>query len=105
MLCDVKTSYVLRAMLYLGNEDRPNDVGMAELVVLTLMDPYHKTSQNVTTDSFFTSMKRAKKLLEHDITVVRTLRSNKKNYQKNRYMTYACYLFIPLDFCLVEIME
>ena len=39
-------------MPYLGKEDRPDDVGVAEHVVLTLKDPYHKTSLNVTTDNF-----------------------------------------------------
>ena len=65
-------------MPYLGKEDHFDDVGVAEHVVLTLMNPYHKTGLNVTTDNFFTSMKTAKKLLEHDITMVGTLCSNKK---------------------------
>ena len=82
MLCDVKTSYALRATPYLGKEDRPDDVGVADHVVLTLMDPYHKTSLNVTTDNFFMSIKTAKKLLEHDITMVGTLRINKKRNTK-----------------------
>ena len=36
-LCDVKTSYVLRAMPYVGKEDRPQ-VGIAEHVVMSLMN-------------------------------------------------------------------
>ena len=48
--CDVKTSHVLRAMPYVGKEDRPH-VGVAEHVVMSLMKPYHKTGQNVTTDN------------------------------------------------------
>ena len=63
----------------LGKENLPDDVGMAEHVVLTVMDSYHKTGQNVPTDNFFTSVKRAKKLLKHNIVAIRTLRSNKKN--------------------------
>ena len=77
MLYDVKTSYVLPAMPYLAKEDCLDDVGVAEHVVLTLMDIYHKTGPNVTTNNFFTSMKTAKKLLEHNITVVGTLRSKR----------------------------
>ena len=78
MLCDVKTSYVLRVMPYLGKADHPDDVGVAEHVKLTLMDPYHKTGLDITTDNIFTSITTAKKFLKHDITTVGTLRSNKK---------------------------
>ena len=48
MLCDVKTFYFLRAMPYVGKEDRPQ-VGVAEQVVMSLMEPYRKTGQNVAT--------------------------------------------------------
>ena len=78
MLCDVKTSYVLRVMPYLGKTDHPDDVGVAEHVNLTLMDSYHKTGLNVTTDNIFTSITTAKKFLRHDITTAGTLRSNKR---------------------------
>ena len=77
-MCDVKTSYVLCAMPYLGKENRSDDVGVAEQVVLTLMDPYRKTGLNVATNNPFTLMKTAKNLLKHDITMVRTLGTNKK---------------------------
>ena len=72
LLCDVKTSYVLRAIPYVGKEDRPQ-IGVAELVVMSLMEPYHNTGQNVTIDNYFTSLKTAKNLLQHNITMVGTL--------------------------------
>ena len=68
LLCDVKTFYLLRAMLYVGKEDRPQ-IGVAEHVVMNLMEPYHNTGQNVTTDNYFTSLKTTKNLLHHKITM------------------------------------
>ena len=58
-------------------EDRPQ-VGVAEHVVISLMEPYHKTGQNVTTDNYFTSLRTAKNLLQHNITMAGILRKNKK---------------------------
>ena len=77
MLCDVKSSYALRAVPYVGGEDW-SQVGVAKHVVMSLMEPYHKTGQNVTTDKYFTSLKTAKNLLQHNITKMGTLRKNKK---------------------------
>ena len=77
MLCDVKSSCVLRAMPYVGKKDRPQ-VGVAEHLVVSLMEPYHKTGQNVTTDNYFTSLKTAKNFLRHNVTMVGALRKNKK---------------------------
>ena len=77
LLCDAKTSYVVRAIPYVGKEDRPQ-IGVAEHVVMSLMEPYHNTGQNVTTDNYFTSLKTAKNLLQHKITMVGTLRKNKR---------------------------
>ena len=70
--CDVKTFHVLRAIPYVGKEDRPQ-IGVGEHVVMSLMEPYHNTGQNFTTDNYFTSLKTAKNLLQHNITMVGTL--------------------------------
>ena len=69
-------------------EDCPDDVGVAEHVVPPPVDPYHKT---------------AKKLLQHNATMVGALRSNKKMPRELMYDARKL-LFIPLDFCLVEMM-
>ena len=92
-------------MPYFDKKDLPNDVGMAEHVVLILMNPYRKTGLYVTTDNFFTFTKTAKKLFEHDITLVETLHSNEKKIPKVLCLTHPSYLFIPLDFCLVEMIK
>ena len=53
MVCDTTTSFVLRAFLYVGREER--DVGLGEYVTLSLMESYKNTGLNVTTNNFFTS--------------------------------------------------
>ena len=68
---------MLRAISYVGKEDRPQ-IGVAEHVVMSLMEPYHSTGQNVTTDNYFTSLKTAKNLVQHNITMVGTLQKNKR---------------------------
>ena len=77
LLCDVKTSCVLKAIPYVGKEDRPR-IGVVEHVAMSLMEPYHNTGQNVTTDNYFTSLKTAKNLLQHNIMMVGTLQKNKR---------------------------
>ena len=64
-------------MPHVGKEDRPQ-VDVAEHVVMSLIMLYHKTGKNVTTDNHFTSLKTAKNILQHNITMVGTLRENKK---------------------------
>ena len=49
LLWDVKTSYELWSIPYVGKKDRPQ-IGVAEHVEMSLMEPYHNTGQNVTTD-------------------------------------------------------
>ena len=100
MLCEVKTSYVLRVMRYLGKKERSDDV-----CVLTLMDPYHKTGLNVTTENFLTYMKTAKKLVEHDITMVGTLPSNKKEIPKELLYDSSKLPIDSFSFCLVEMIK
>ena len=85
MLCYVKTSYVLRATPYVGKEDRPQ-VGVAEHVVMSLMEPYHKTGQNVTTDNYITSLTTAENLLLQNITMAGTLRKNKRERPLNLHV-------------------
>ena len=47
-------------------------------MVNTLMEPYRKSGLNVTTDNFFTSHRVAQRLLKDDITIVGTLRKNRR---------------------------
>ena len=69
----------MQAMPYvlIDKEDRPQ-VGVVEHVAMCLMELYHKTGQNVTTDNYLISLKTTKNLLQHNVTTVGTLRKNKK---------------------------
>lgn len=78
LLCDSKTSYILQAFPYVGKEDNRVGLGLGEHVVCTLMEPYRKSGLNVTTDNFFTSLRVARHLLKDDMTIVGTLRQNRR---------------------------
>ena len=77
LLWDVKISYVLRSIPYVGKEDRPQ-IGVAEHVVMSLMEQYHNTGQNFTTDNYFTTLNTAKNLLQHNITMEGTLQKKRE---------------------------
>ena len=85
MLCDVKTFYVLRAMPYVGKEDRPR-VDVAEHVVRRLMKPYHKTRQNVAIDNYITSLTTAENLLLQNIAMAGALPKNKREIPFNLHV-------------------
>ena len=56
VLCEKRSKFVLNAFPYLGKNDlRPQNVNLAQHVVMELMQPYYKCGYNVTTDNFFTS--------------------------------------------------
>ena len=101
LLSGVMTFYVLKAVPCLGKEGFPNDVGVAEDVVMTLMEPYLKTGLTETSDNFFTLLKTARKLLQNNITMVRTVWSNKNRSQVS-FTMHANYYFIHRDSCLLK---
>ena len=54
LICDTSSSYVLNAVPYIGRDDcRPQDRGLGEHVVQTLVEPYYDSGITVTTDNFF----------------------------------------------------
>ena len=79
MAADVQTKYMLHSFPYLGKDDlRPAGITLGEHVVLRLTEPYKKTSRNVTTDSFFTSVNLAKTLRQEGISIVETVNCIRK---------------------------
>lgn len=77
MACDAETSYILRAEPYVGRQER-GELGLGEHVVTMLLEAYHNSGLNVCTDNFFTSLRLAKQLLAHNITLVGTVRANRR---------------------------
>ncbi|XP_035735020.1 uncharacterized protein LOC118447313 [Vespa mandarinia] len=55
---------------------------LSEHVVLKLVEPYTSYGRNITTDNFFISMSLAIKLLTKKITLVGTIRGNKRELLK-----------------------
>lgn len=78
-LCDLQTKFVLNAIPYTGrDESRSPSTGLAESVVLQLLQDYKGSGLCITMDNFFTSAELADKLLRDKITMIGTIRQNKK---------------------------
>jgi len=79
VLCDTETKYVLNSLPYLGKEEsRPSNVTLSEYVVCELVKPYKKLGYNITCDNYFTSLSLASALEEQKITMVGTIRKNRR---------------------------
>ena len=85
LICDCKTSFVLRAEPYTGSDEK-RQLPLGEHVVMKLMEPYFQTGINVTTDNFFTTLRVARNLLQRDITMVGTLRPNRREIPAEMHM-------------------
>ena len=85
LVCDAKTSYVLRAEPYTGSDEQ-RQMPLGEHVVMNLMEPYFQTGLNVTCDNFFTSLRVARNLLQHKITIVGTVRPNRREIPEEMQM-------------------
>lgn len=99
MCCDAKTFFVLDAEVYTGKGSTPNNVQVALYYCEKLTSCVHGTNRNVTMDNWFTSVDTAKTLLEKKVTVVGTLRKNKREIPpsflttKERQMNSAMFCF------------
>ena len=82
-MCDSTTHYVWKLEVYLGKQ--PGNVGdknQGEGVVLRLASDIGQTGRNVTCDNFFTSLSLAKKLMAKKLSILGTLRKNRKEFPK-----------------------
>lgn len=78
-LCDSATAYPLKAIPYLGKKrTKVVNVGVAHSIVRELCERYQRSNRNITMDNFFTSYDLAQELLGNGLTVVGTVRKNKK---------------------------
>lgn len=71
---------------------------VGERTVLELISPYKNSGRNVTTDNFFTSLELAKTLTSWNLTLVGTVRRNKRflpaNMQAHKDRLVYYYVFI-----------
>lgn len=84
MLADSSTKYMCNAMPYMGKNTNTGSEPLATYFVKELSKPYHGTNRNLTMDNWFTSVPMAEELLKppYKLTVVGTLRSNKREIPK-----------------------
>lgn len=77
-LVDSESRYLLNFNIYLGKEGDQITKGLGEKVVLELSSPINRTGRNITCDNFFTSKALALKLWENGLTLVGTIRANRR---------------------------
>lgn len=88
VVADSELHYALNSQVYLGKVGNNQEVGQGQRVVEDLSRIYYGTGRNITCDNFFTSIPLAKSLLQKNLTLVGTIRANKKElpreFLKNR---------------------
>ena len=77
-IVDSDNSYPLRCVPYLGKEERSPHIGLGREVVLKLSEPFNHSSRNITADNYFCDLALAKQLLGNGLTLVGTIKSNKR---------------------------
>ena len=82
-LVDSQSKYLVNFDVYLGRESDKAQKNVGEKVVLDLSIPLRRTSRNITIDNFFTSKAIAMKLWEFGLTVVGTVRNNRRELIRN----------------------
>ncbi len=84
LICDAKTYYMWDAIVYVGTQpDAPKDANSAKTIVEKLTEKLRGSGRNITLDNWFTSFPLAHELLLHNITIVGTLKKNKKEIPKS----------------------
>lgn len=81
-ICEASTSYPLKGIPYLGKgttftREATNDSVGCD-IVKNLSEQYADSGRNVTCDNFFTDLKLAEELLKKKLSIVGTVRRNKK---------------------------
>ena len=75
---DSDTAYICNLQVYTGMKNNQREVNQGMRVVSELAAPYYNSGRGITTDNFFTSIPLANLLLEKKLTLVGTLRANKR---------------------------
>ncbi|GFN83395.1 PiggyBac transposable element-derived protein 4 [Plakobranchus ocellatus] len=75
---DSETFFPLNAVPYLGKVGRLPTVNLGRNTALQLVKPFYRSGRNLTCDNFFTDYELAQKLNTEKMSVVGTLRRNKR---------------------------
>lgn len=81
--CNSATAYPLNGQIYTGKIGETRDVNQGERIVKDLVAPYKNTGRNVT-GQFFTTLPLVKELITWKLSVVGTLKKNKR-YLPNEF--------------------
>lgn len=78
-ICDKQSFYPLQGTIYTGKlPHEPREVNQGENVVKELVQKYKGTGRNITMDNFFSTLPLAKLLMTWKLSMVGTLRKNKR---------------------------
>ncbi|XP_070400472.1 piggyBac transposable element-derived protein 1-like isoform X2 [Nothobranchius furzeri] len=78
MATDLETKYVCNAVPYLGKDPSRPRGELSEKVAMRLVEPFLDAGRNVTTDSFFTSLSLAHRLLQRNTTLLGTMTKGRR---------------------------
>ena len=80
VLANVETKYVSNIDVYLGTQEKEqrDGVPLAESVVVNLCKHIKRKGYNITRDNFFTSLPVAEKLARDKLSIVGTIRKNRR---------------------------
>ena len=101
LLADPESTYVSNISVYLGkrSNEAVRAVNVGKNIVLHLLEPFYGSGRNVVCDNFFTSVDLAEDLLQRKITLVGTMRSNKREIppylrpKKNSQINSSLFVF------------
>ena len=84
ILADAKTSYCFDAIFYTGKAaNQPKAINLGHKIVFELSRPLFNTGRNITMDNWFTSFPLARELLLNNLTVIGTIKHNKREIPKD----------------------
>lgn len=99
MTCDTKTKYMVDASPYLGKCTKTDGMPLGEFYVKEMTKTLRGSNRNITVDNWFTSVKLADDLLKQKLTLVGTIRTNKREIppellaSKNRQVGTSMFCF------------
>ncbi len=97
-LCEAGTGFALNAQIYTGRvANEPVHRNLAQDVVMELVRPYFGTNRDIATDDFFTSHALAVNLLANGLTLLGTMRKQRREVppvlRENRPMHSSKFLY------------
>ena len=77
-ICDSENGFPLHGDLYLGRNGQKRETNIGRNTAIALASPYFGIGRNLTVGNFFTDMELSAHLLANNMTLVETVRRNKR---------------------------